>query len=260
MIHIILVGAAGRMGQTLVRLIANSNVYRLVWSKEKSGHNQVKSCFPEQVKPKTVIVDFSSPMGTVEAANFAREKNIPLVSGTTGLNENDISILRDISISVPVFYASNMSLGIAILSKLVRQTALYLKGKADTEIIEYHHSRKADAPSGTALSLAKNIQKVQDDTLFVFGRRGRTGPRKKEEIGIHAIRAGNIVGRHDVLFGLPEEIITLSHTTLSRDTFAKGALEAVKFIVNKEPGFYTMDNLLQEMNELKQEGSREFER
>ncbi len=256
MINIILVGACGRMGRAIARVVVNSSQYRLVWAKEAAGHQRIRTMiasevmvrrgFPEHVKPNSVIVDFSSPQGTVEAVNFAKERNIPLVSGTTGLRESEVKLIHSASSSLPVFYSANMSLGVAVLSRLVKECATVLKGKANAEIVEYHHTGKIDSPSGTALSLAGTIKEAFGDALFVFGRHGRTGPRKKEEIGIHAIRAGGIVGKHDVLFGLPEEVILLSHTALSRDAFARGALEAAKFIVGKEPGYYTMSDLLEE--------------
>ena len=256
MINVILVGAGGKMGQAIIALMKESDGFTLFWAKDKianlpkksefSNEMKMNADFPKHIMPDSIVIDFSSPQGTIEAVNFARRFNLPFISGTTGLDEKGLESLKSASSQIPVFYATNMSLGIAVLSRLVKESAGMLKDKADVEIIEYHHRRKLDSPSGTALSLAEIVKEGFGDAFYLFGRQGKTGPRKKNEIGIHSIRAGRIVGRHDVIFALPEEVVVLSHIALTRNVFARGVLEAAKFVITKEAGYYTMSDLLEE--------------
>ena len=188
----------------------------------------------------------------ITSLEFAQTNEIPFLSGTTGLESIHLEKLQLASTEIPVFYSANMSFGIAVLSYLLENCAKLLHGKADIEIVEYHHSCKVDAPSGTAIMLADIIKSIQDDVQYSFGRYGKTGPRKKNEIGLHSIRGGGIIGRHDILFGLQDETITLSHSAISRQLFANGALEAAIFLVNKQAGLYDMHSIIsQRIKEVK---------
>lgn len=191
-----------------------------------------------------VIVDFSHHSVTSSLTDFAKKRNVPLVIATTGQTEAEREIIREASLSVPVFFAANYSLGIALLIELAKKTAAVM-GDAEIEIVEAHHDRKLDAPSGTALAIAEAIKEVRPASNLVCGREGRQ-VRKPEDIGIHSIRMGNIVGMHEVMVGTDNQTITLKHEAHSRAIFAEGAIAAAAFITGKAPGLYTMNDLLGE--------------
>jgi len=190
-----------------------------------------------------VIIDFSHHSQTAALCAYAVKRGIPLVVSTTGQTEAEKDCIAAAAEKIPVFMSGNMSLGVALLRKLCRKAAEVLEG-ADIEIIEKHHNRKLDAPSGTALMLAKAVQEVRTDCVPVYDRHSAHTPRRKNELGIHSVRAANIVGEHEVLFALPNEHITLSHSAFSRELFADGALKAALFLVGKSAGLYGMDELL----------------
>ncbi|MRI83994.1 MAG: 4-hydroxy-tetrahydrodipicolinate reductase [Nitratiruptor sp.] len=198
------------------------------------------------IERSDVIIDFTLPEGTQALLEALLERPKPLVSGTTGLNRHQQNLMVELSNKVPVLYATNMSLGIALLKRLVAMTSEKL-GDFDIEIVEMHHRHKRDAPSGTALTLAEYAAKARGldlDKVRVSGRDGNIGPRSKEEIGVFALRGGDIVGRHTVGFYNDGEFIELHHSATSRDTFAKGAIKAAKWIVHQEPGLYSIDDCL----------------
>jgi 4-hydroxy-tetrahydrodipicolinate reductase len=189
-----------------------------------------------------VIIDFSHHAMTGVMLDYAEEKGLPVVLATTGQTDEEKARIRQASEKIPIFLAANYSLGIATLTDLVkRAAALYPDG--EIEIIEQHHDRKLDAPSGTALSLFNAIKQVRPEATADCGRAGQ-GKRTKDEIGIHAIRMGNIVGVHEVMIGTQNERITLKHEAFSRGVFAEGSLKAAAFIIGKEPGMYDMKDLL----------------
>ena len=189
-----------------------------------------------------VIIDFSHHAMTGVMLDYAEEKGLPVVLATTGQTDEEKARIRQASEKIPIFLAANYSLGIAALTDLVkRAAALYPDG--EIEIIEQHHDRKLDAPSGTALSLFNAIRQVRPEATANCGRSGQ-GKRTKDEIGIHAIRMGNIVGVHEVMIGTQNERITLKHEAFSRGVFAEGSLKAAAFIIGKEPGMYDMKDLL----------------
>lgn len=192
------------------------------------------------------IVDFSHHSATEAMLNFAVEKGLPVVVATTGHTDEEIGMIRGAAEKIPVFYSGNMSLGIALLIELAKITALAMP-EAEIEIIESHHDRKVDAPSGTALMLANAICDVKPDSYSKVGRSGH-GKRTKEEIGIHSVRMGNIVGIHEVIVGTNNQTITLKHEAHDRALFAEGGLSAAAFLVGKSAGLYDMSSLIDEQS------------
>lgn len=194
-----------------------------------------------------VMIDFTTPKATLEHLKTIQSwREISAVIGTTGFSKQEMSQIKKISKKIPILLSPNMSAGINLMLALVRQVAMKL-ADYDIEIIEAHHNQKKDAPSGTALALAKEIAEKKrglSPFSFVYGRKGDVGARKKREIGIHAVRAGDIVGEHRVLFASQGERLELVHQASSRDAFAGGALRAAKWIVKKKPGLYSMKDVL----------------
>ena len=188
------------------------------------------------------IVDFSHHACTQALLEFAVKNRLPLVLATTGQTEAERAAILEASRQIPLFFAANYSLGIALLIELAKKTAAAMP-EAEIEIIEKHHDRKLDAPSGTALAIAAALQEVRQEATVHTGRSGQ-GKRTKEEIGIHAIRMGNIVGEHEVLIGTPNQTITLKHEAHSRALFAEGALAAAEFLCGKPAGLYDMKSMV----------------
>ena len=239
---IIINGALGRMGQEICRL-ANEG-YRgssLAAMVDKMGGDGMLSSVNDFSGEADVIIDFSHHTAAIEVANFAKERGIALVMATTGHTDQELAAINDAAKTVPVFMSANMSLGVALLAELAKKTAEVFPD-ADIEIIEKHHNRKLDAPSGTALMIAKAIETVRKGCNFVYGRCGQQ-KREKGEIGIHAVRGGNIVGDHEVIVCTDTQIITLKHEAQSRSLFAEGAMAAAAFICGKSAGFYNMNDI-----------------
>jgi 4-hydroxy-tetrahydrodipicolinate reductase len=188
------------------------------------------------------IVDFSNHELTKDLLNFAVKNNLPLVIATTGQSEEERELIKKAAYRIPLFFSANMSLGIAILIELAKKVASAMPD-AEIEIIEKHHDRKLDAPSGTALAIAKAIQTVRDNAEINLGRSGHA-KRTPTEIGIHAVRMGNIVGEHEVMIGTNNQTITLKHEAHDRALFAEGAIAAAEFIIGKEPGLYEMKDIV----------------
>jgi 4-hydroxy-tetrahydrodipicolinate reductase len=190
-----------------------------------------------------LVVEFAHPSATAKYARGAAEAGRAFLSGTTGLDSAARAALEGASRVVPVFHSPNMSPGVAVLARFAAEAARRLGPGYDVEIIESHHRGKADAPSGTALKLAEAVSEAMGGARLVHGREGRTGPRGRDEIGIHAVRAGEIVGQHTVLLAGPGEWIELTHCALSRACFAEGAVRAVRFLISAPPGLYGMADL-----------------
>ena len=188
------------------------------------------------------LIDFSHHTATEALLAFARETEIPTVVCTTGHTEGELSAIRAASSDIPVFFSANMSLGVALLVKLAKITAAAMPD-AEIEIIEKHHNRKLDAPSGTAVMLANELKTVRTDANVVCGRSGH-GKREPNDIGIHAIRMGNIVGEHEVIIGTASQTLTLKHEAHDRALFADGSLAAAAFLVNKPIGLYDMHDIV----------------
>ncbi len=188
------------------------------------------------------LVDFSHHACTEALLDFAVKTKIPLVLATTGQTEEELAAVRRAADEIPIFHSANMSLGVALLVKLAKEAARAMP-EAEIEIIEKHHDRKIDAPSGTAMMLYRELETVRPNAKAVLGRSGQ-GKRTPDEIGIHAIRMGNIVGEHEVMLCTNSQSITLKHEAYSRSLFADGALSAAAFLVTRGPGLYDMHDLL----------------
>lgn len=190
------------------------------------------------------IIDFSHHSCTKDLLDFAVANKLPLVLATTGQTEEEKQMIQEAAGSIALFFAANYSLGVALLIDLAKKAAAVMNG-AEIEIIERHHNRKVDAPSGTALAIAHAIQEVRPDSQIVNGRNGY-GKRQPNDIGIHAVRMGNIVGIHEVVIGTDNQSITLKHEAYSRALFAEGAVKAAAFLIGKPAGLYDMNDLLRE--------------
>ncbi len=189
------------------------------------------------------IIDFSHHTATPQLLAYAVEKKLPVVLATTGHDEGELSTIVEAAKKIPIFHSANMSLGIALLVELAK-TAAKTFPDADIEIVEKHHNRKLDAPSGTALLLANALKEVREDAKNVCGRSGQ-GKREKNEIGIHAIRMGNIIGEHEVILGTDTQTITLKHEAHSRSLFAEGAIVAADYLIGKPAGLYDMKRMIE---------------
>lgn len=192
-----------------------------------------------------VMIDFSHPSALPQVLNYAVSRKIPLIAATTGLSDEQIVKIKESACHTPILHSANMSLGVNLLLELVQKAAKLLYSNFDIEIVERHHNQKIDAPSGTALALADAInQSLPEKYRYVYDRHTKRIKRSKDEIGIHAIRGGNIAGDHMVIFAGNDEIIELRHTANSKEIFGVGALKAAVFLHDKAPGFYTMQDLL----------------
>ncbi len=261
-IKLVVIGAAGRMGSRILSLAAEFGQFDIVAAVERPGHPDLgKSLIPAansssaeilladtcETVEADVAIDFSLPEASEQTADFCLKNDIALVCGTTGLNDQHRDKLKDASKQVPVLYATNMSVGMNALFALAGKVASMLGEDYDVEIVEQHHRFKKDAPSGTAKTLAENICRATGRDAaesLVHGRSGTDAQRQKGEIGMHAVRAGDIAGVHSVIFGTPGETITVNHTANSRDTFVRGALRAAQWLVGKQPGLYSMADVL----------------
>ncbi|MBR4910827.1 MAG: 4-hydroxy-tetrahydrodipicolinate reductase [Clostridia bacterium] len=248
MIKVLLCGCSGKMGGSVISLANESEDIKIVAGVDtviKSFAFPVFSDFSGISVPVDVVLDFSNSSAVYGVLDFARKKNIPAIIATTGHSEQQIADIKAAAKDIPIFFTANMSLGINVLCALAKQAANILGGDFDIEIVEKHHNRKLDAPSGTALMLANELNSVFEDTYsYEYDRHSKRRMRPKNEIGIHSVRGGTIVGEHEVIFAGHEEVITLSHSAQSKGVFAAGALAAVRFIVNAEPGLYDMNDII----------------
>lgn len=246
-------GALGRMGKEVIRQALETEGLEIVSLWESARHPGVGTVEPLTglaVLPQwdgpvgTVVIDFSVREGLSALLEGAGDRVFALVSGTTGLTDEDTEALGALALRAPVFHAANMSVGVHILRTLAAEAARMTGGKWDMEIVEMHHNRKADAPSGTALALAETLEEAVDTELTrVAGRDGLIGPRKRGELGMLALRGGDVVGEHEVLFAGPGEVLRLKHQALSRAVFAAGACTAARWVYRQPPGLYSMNDL-----------------
>ena len=252
MTNIILCGANGRMGRAISEKAEKSESCRIV-----AGCDINDSCinpYPvftdiEKCDIKAdVIIDFSHPSAFYGVLSFAKKNKLPLIVATTGLSDEQKNDLFAAEKEIPVFYSANMSLGVNLLINLCKKAAAVLDGKFDIEIVEKHHRTKLDAPSGTALAIADGIGEVLKNTPeYTYDRHSVRRVRGNNEIGIHSVRGGSIVGEHEVIFAGTDEVISLSHSASSREVFASGALYAAGFMKDKPAGLYNMNDLIGEM-------------
>ncbi|WP_136636349.1 4-hydroxy-tetrahydrodipicolinate reductase [Pseudooceanicola onchidii] len=261
---IVVTGASGRMGRMLIETVRQSDAARIAGAVERPGHDWVGrdlgACLggadigvivrddPAQAfAGAQAVLDFTAPSATVAFAKAAAEAGAAHIIGTTGFAPEDLAAIAESAKKTVIVRAGNMSLGVNLLTVLVKQVAAALDADFDIEVVEAHHNRKVDAPSGTALMLgqaAADGRGVDLDAVSDRGRDGITGARKRGDIGFSAIRGGGIVGEHDVIFAGPGERITLRHVADDRSLFAKGALKAALWAQGKAPGEYAMTDVL----------------
>lgn len=241
---IILVGYAGHMGREVVACAERDAGSKIVAGVDPMAPAQgvCVPSFEECAAEADVVIDFSHHSLTGKLLDFAKARKLPVVLATTGQTDEEKALIREAAKEIPIFLAANYSLGIATLTDLVKRTAA-LYPDAEIEIVEQHHDRKLDAPSGTALSLFNAVKEVRPDAVANCGRSGQ-GKRTQDEVGIHAVRMGNIVGVHEVMIGTQNERITLKHEAFSRGVFAEGSLKAAAFLAGKPAGIYDMKDLI----------------
>lgn len=249
---IILSGANGRMGHVIAASIKNRNDCELVAGIDINSAKY--DDFPIFTSPALCniaadcIIDFSHPTLCSSVTEYAVHTATPLVMATTGLNDEQLALLKKASQLIPVFFSFNMSLGVNLLAGLAKKAAAVLGQGFDIEIIEKHHNQKVDAPSGTAIMLANAINEQQNGRYhFVYDRHNIHEKRSTDEIGIHSVRGGTIAGEHEVIFAGQDEIITLSHSAMSKEVFATGAVNAAMFTAEKHAGMYDMSDLVAEL-------------
>ncbi len=265
MTRVAICGIAGRMGVRISQLTLDANDLDLRGGVEYVGSPMIGKDVGEVIgsghlgvhvvddldtiinNVDAVVAFTAPPDGTIEAAKIAGAAGVPMVIGTTGISPAQLETMRTALKNVACVFAPNYSVGVTALVKLVEEAARILGGDYDAEIVEAHHRFKTDAPSGTALALAEAAARGLDRNLQevgVYGRHGDTGARTREEIGVHAVRAGDIVGEHTVMFGGIGETVQLVHRAQSRDTFAAGVIRAVRFVAQADAGMYDMRDVL----------------
>jgi 4-hydroxy-tetrahydrodipicolinate reductase len=254
-------GACGRMGLRIVQLAAEDNELAIAAALEAPRHPQqgrdigeiaglgkldvaVRAELPLATR-LDVLIDFSQPEGTMMVLPVCVQRRIPIVVATTGHNATQRQEIEEAAHETAVLMAPNMSLAVNVLMKLVRQAAVVLRDKNfDVEILERHHRFKKDSPSGTALHFARIVQEAMGQTHLRHGREGLVGERPAHEIGVHAVRVGDNVGEHTIVFSTLGETLELTHRAHARDCYARGALQAARFLANRPPGRYTMNDVL----------------
>jgi 4-hydroxy-tetrahydrodipicolinate reductase len=263
-IKAVVAGAAGRMGRRLVALLEESGGFRVVGAVERPDHPDlgrdagelagigrldvpVRDTIAKALEGAQVLLDFTAPAAAMRDLEAASRAGVAMVLGTTGLTDADLGRARELAGAVPCVQSPNFSVGVNVLYGVLAQVARTLGDAYDVEIIEAHHHLKKDAPSGTAERMAQVLAQALGRDLKqvgVYGRRGMVGERPPKEIGIHAIRAGDIVGEHTILFGGMGERIEITHRAQSRDNFAWGAVRAARWLIGKPPGLYSMLDVL----------------
>lgn len=249
MTKVVICGAAGKMGGFVANAISETENMEVLCGIDKFFKDLPFPVFDSFEKIETkpdVIIDFSHPALLDSILDYATENKVAVVIATTGYNDEEIEKIKEASKVIPVFFTFNMSLGVNLICSLAKKAASVLGDKFDIEIIEKHHNQKIDAPSGTAIMLANAINSVfQDKMLYEYDRHSKRLKRPKNEIGIHSIRGGTIVGEHDVIFAGHDETITISHSAQSKEVFAIGSVKAAQFLIGKDAGLYDMNNIMQ---------------
>lgn len=249
MTKILLSGANGKMGNVIRGIVSERDDCEIVAGVDI---NTLSTDFPvysniKDVKETAdVIVDFSNPAALQSLIDYSKENGTPLVIATTGYSEEQKNAIKEASQFSPIFFTYNMSIGINLLVNLAKKAVSVLGDDFDVEIVEKHHNQKIDAPSGTALMLADAIAEEKENKVnYEFNRHSKREKRPKDEIGLHSIRGGTIVGEHDVMFCGKDEIITLSHSARSKEIFAVGAIKAALYMSGKPAGMYDMSNIVE---------------
>ncbi len=250
MTNILLCGANGKMGHAVRRIAQQSDGVKIVAGYDintQSDDFPVYDSFDKITESVDCIIDFSNSLATDSVLDYALKSNTPAVICTTGLSKEQISKLEFYSRSLPIFFSANMSIGVNLIMDLVSKAAQVLDGNFDIEIVEKHHNQKVDAPSGTALAIADAItEAVSFEPQYTYDRHSVRKKRDKAEIGIHAVRGGNIVGEHTVIFAGQDEVIEIKHSATSKEVFAVGAVRAAMFLARQDSGLYTMKDLIKE--------------
>ena len=249
MVKVLLNGCCGKMGQVIIEASKNFSNIEIIAGIDKypNGNSNFK-VFKDIISVDIdydVLIDFSRPEALKDLLDLSVRKNRPIILCTTGYDHKDLELIEKSSKLVPIFKSANMSLGINLLNSLLKKIVPTLHENYDIEIIEKHHNQKVDSPSGTALLLANTIKdSISSETKYIYGREG-ISKREENEIGIHAVRGGSIVGDHDVIFAGAGEVIELSHKALSREVFAVGALKAAEYMSTSNfPRLYNMEDVL----------------
>ena len=248
MINVLVNGCNGNMGKEIIKHIDDTDNFTVLCGVDRvdSGDNNfpVFTDVNHITELPNIIIDFSVPIASINILNYAKEKKIPMVIATTGFSCNELNYIEEYSKFIPIFKSSNMSLEINIMNLLVAKLSKLLT-ECDIEIIETHHKNKIDAPSGTALMLANSINSSLNNTMnYIYNRASSRCKRNHNEIGIHSIRGGTEIGKHSVLFLGNNESFELTHTVTSRSIFAKGAIKAAEFVIDKKAGLYGMEDLV----------------
>ncbi len=264
MIKVVVCGGCGKMGSKVARLIYQNKVMELVRIIESFSHPNkgkdwgmsvglgntgiiIKDNLEEIIQNTDQVVEFTNPKVSLQHLEIVSKYKKAMIMGTTGFSSEEIERINKLAQGIPFLLSPNMSLGVNLLFKLAAETAVALSDDYDIEIVEAHHRFKKDAPSGTAKKLAQEIARVKGINLSdtaIYGREGMIGERKRGEIGIHSIRSGDITGEHTVMFTTLGERLELTHKAHSRDTFAYGTIQAIKFLKDKSAGFYEMKDVL----------------
>lgn len=250
MTNIILSGCCGKMGRVIAREIQNREDCTVVagvdiFTDSTMGF-PVYDDFSKVEENADTIIDFSNPAVLNGLLAYATEKNIPAVICTTGFSAEQVAQIKTASEKTAIFYSGNMSLGINLLIELAKKATQVFGSAFDVEIVEKHHNQKLDAPSGTALMIADGISEVmQQEPQYVYDRHSYRKKREKNEIGIHAVRGGTIVGEHEVIFAGHDEVLTITHQAQSKEVFAIGSINAAVYLKGKNPGMYDMSDMLQ---------------
>lgn len=258
MVRLIVCGACGKMGSKILELANQNSNFQIVGAIESEsyaginqkivdGKIQVRTNLESLKNSSDVLIDFTTPQATLSHLNIIQNwKKISAVIGTTGFSDKEFLLLKKAAKKIPIVLSPNMSVGVNLMFQLVRTIARKLSDY-DIELIEAHHNQKKDAPSGTALALAKEISDELNRNFnqdIIYGRKGDLGARKPKEIGVHAIRAGDIVGEHTAIFAGNGERLELVHRATCRDAFASGALRAARWVYKRRPALYSMQDVL----------------
>ena len=250
MTNIVITGANGKMGRVINSVISERDDCKVMAGidliTDKYADFEIYSSPAELPEKPDVIIDFSHPSALGGLLDYCLSTETALVAATTGYNDEQIASIKKAAEQIPVFFTFNMSLGINLLIKLAKSAAEVLGGQFDIEILEKHHNQKIDAPSGTAIMIANSINEVLDNSCqYVYDRHSQRKKRDRNEIGLHSVRGGTIVGEHDIIFAGRDEVITLSHSAASKEVFAVGAVNAGVFLAGQQPGIYDMAALLE---------------
>ncbi len=250
MVRIAITGANGKMGRVIASLVAQRDDCQVVagidLNDTQNGQFPIVKYPAELAEKPDVIIDFSHPSALPDLLSYCTINNVPLVAATTGYTADEIATIKKTAEQIPIFFTFNMSLGINLLVELGKRAVNVLGGQYDIEIVEKHHNLKKDAPSGTAIMIAEALNGELDNKMkYVYDRHNVRKAREADEIGMHAIRGGTIVGEHDIIFAGHDEVITLSHSAGSKEVFANGSINAAIFLSGRESGLYDMSDLLQ---------------